>query len=270
MRKEFFNKTKGLHEIYVVNCGYEDCCLYFNCAAHKRQYYLLHYVTKGEGYYEANGNKFKVSAGDMFFIKPNEIVAYYSPEAEKTWSFCWIGFGGKEAEVYAAECGLMNDKYIYSLHTNTFYSIIANCLEYLENLHGEPSQLRLNSYLLQVLSVIEKKCQHTPIKTTASDLVERAIRYIEYNYMNKISTSQIAEYLSIDRSHFYRIFKKATGSAPEQYVMCYRVQKAKDFLKNSNYSITEIASFVGVPDIYYFSKMFKKIIGTSPTKYRNL
>ncbi len=270
MRKEFYMKNKTLHDIYVVNCGYEDCCLYFNCAAHKRQYYLLHYVTKGEGYYEVNDLKFKVSAGDMFLIRPDELVTYYSPEPENTWSFCWIGFNGKAADVYAEECGLIKGKYIYSLHSNTFYSVISNCLEYLGNVQGEPSQLCLNSYLLQVLSEIEKKCKRGPAKTTSNDLVERAVRYIEYNYMNKIFTSQIAEFLSIDRSHFYRIFKKATGSAPEHYLMCYRIQKAKDFLKNSKYSITEIATFVGVPDVYYFSKMFKKIVGVSPTKYRNL
>ena len=98
--------------------------------------------------------------------------------------------------------------------------------------------------------------------------MERAVRYIEFNYMNDISPSSIAEFFSIDRTYFYRIFKSATGSSPESYIINYRIKKAADFLRSSSYSVGEIASFVGINDIYYFSKVFKKIKGISPSNYR--
>ncbi len=268
MRKEYFNKQNLPQDVYMVNCGYEDCCDHFYRIPHIREYYLLHYVVKGSGFYEVNGVRHIVSTGEVFLIRPGELVSYGSPDIKDTWSFCWIGFSGNNSDFYALESNLVENKYVYAVHSSGFPSVISNCLEYLENVEGEPSQLRLNSFLLQALSVLERKCKHGASKTTAMDLVERATRYIEYNYMNRISTSGIAEFLSIDRSYFYRIFKKVTNIAPEQYIMNYRMEKAADFLKNSNYSVTEIAGFVGVSDVYYFSKLFKKTIGMPPTTYR--
>ncbi len=270
MRKEFFNKTNLSQDIYMINCGYEDCCIRFYRVPHYREYYLLHYVTKGNGYYEVNGQRHEVAVGDLFLIKPNELVSYASPDINNTWSFCWIGFSGAQASFYAQECGLLSGNYVFPVHSNTFSSIISNCLNYLESTQGEPSQLRLTSFLLQALSILENKYNRTPVKTTTGDLIECAIRYIEYNYMNKISIEGIADYLSIDRSYFYRIFKNATGSSPEQYIIHFRIQKAAEFLKSSNYSITEIAAFVGIPDVYHFSKTFKNVTGIPPSKYRNL
>ena len=268
MRKEFFNRKRPPLDLYMVNCGYEDCCLNFFCAPHKRKYFLIHYVTKGSGYSEVNGIKNYVKERDIFVIHPDEIVSYSSPDTENTWSFCWIGFNGNNACRYLAETGLESDNYVYHLESDEFVSVISNCLDYIESVNSEASQLMLNSFLLQSLGIICKRIKTTPEKSKASHIVERAVRYIEFNYMNDISPSSIAEFFSIDRTYFYRIFKSATGSSPESYIINYRIKKAADFLRSSSYSVGEIASFVGINDIYYFSKVFKKIKGVSPSNYR--
>ena len=72
-----------------------------------------------------------------------------------------------------------------------------------------------------------------------------------------------------DLEFFYRIFKERQGISPEQYIVEYRVKRAKELLCFSQYSINEIATFVGVKDVYYFSRLFKRIAKISPTKYRN-
>ena len=270
MRKEFFNKRKPALDLYMVNCGYEDCCPNFCCAPHTRKYYLLHYVTKGEGFFDSGGKSYKVKAGDIFVIRPDEIVTYYSPNTDNPWSFCWVGFNGSFAEIYYKEAGLDEKTFVIELMNDEFLSVISNCLDYVESVKFDASQLLLNSYLISALSVICKKTRSDSERSKASHIVERAVRYIEFNYMNDISPSSLSEFFSLDRSYFYRIFKKATGSSPEKYIMNYRIKKAADFLKNSNYSVGEIAGFVGLDDIYYFSRLFKKIKGVPPSVYRNL
>ena len=52
MRVEYFNKENSSLSLRVVNCGYEDCCENFVCRPHMREYFLIHYVVKGSGFYE--------------------------------------------------------------------------------------------------------------------------------------------------------------------------------------------------------------------------
>ena len=266
MRKEFFNTKKHKLDLYMINCGYEDCCTNFVCAPHIRKYYLIHYVTKGSGYYEANGQKHFVSQGDIFVIYPDELITYYSPDVNNTWSFCWIGFSGKIAAEYLNTAGISG--YTKSIKNREFYSIISNCLNYIEENKNSISQLKLNSYILDSLYALSKsEASH---KLSPVEQVDKAVRYIEYNYMNAITAKDVTAYLSLERTYFYRIFKKYTGSSPEQYIIRYRIQKATELIKFGKYSITEIAEFVGIKDVYYFSRVFKKVMGMSPSEYKKM
>lgn len=271
MRKEFFNKKENMLNIHIVNCGYEDCCPNFICPPHIRKYYLIHYVTKGCGFYEVNGHKYTVSEGDIFIIYPNEIVTYYSPDIKNTWSFCWLGFSGKNAESYFSETAIPPDTYVISLKSKRFVSNIYNCVEYVDDNKNDISQLLLNSYLLNALSLLEK---HYKTKNTVSqptEIVERAIRYIEFNYMNSITVKDLCQYLYLDRTYVYRLFKKYTGSSPEKYIINYKIRRSLDLINADKFTMTEIAEAVGINSIYYFSKLFKQVMGISPSEYkRNL
>ena len=265
MRKEFFN-TKNINlDLYMINCGYEDCIGNFMREPHIRNYYLIHYVTKGAGYYEVEGKRFSVSMGDVFLIYPGQIVSYYSPDITNTWSFCWIGFSGIKAKDYMQLTGISN--YTRSAVTPQFYSSIMSCLDYVEESKHNISQLRLNTCVLDCLFALTKDNMKQTAK--AVDHADKAVRYIEYNYMNEITPKDVAAYLNLDRTYFFRIFKKYTGISPEQYIMNYRIRKSLELLKNSSYSVSEIAAFVGITDVYYFSRLFKKIMNITPTEYRD-
>jgi AraC-like DNA-binding protein len=147
----------------------------------------------------------------------------------------------------------LNDK----LENMSFYSSIRNCLEYINENKGNISQVKLNYYLLKCLLLLSENKQKRKTESPVSQ-VDKAIRYIEYNYMNGLSVSDVCVFLSIDRTYFYRIFKKYTGMAPEQYIINYKIKKAIELIRQSDLSILEISNSVGISDQYYFSKIFKK------------
>lgn len=268
MHKEFFNTKNQKTGLYMINCGYEDCIDHFIANPHIRKYYLIHYVTKGSGYYEVKNQKYFVKEGDIFIIYPYELISYYSPDPANTWSFCWIGFSGADAPQYAALAGMTD--YTRTVKNQDFYISVKQCLDYIIEMEQKRtviSQFRLTSTIMTCLFAISDK--NHPRVERSTEYVDRAIRYIEYNYMNGITTKDVAAHLSLDRTYFYRIFKEWQGTSPEQYIVEYRVKKAKELLCFSQYSISEIATFVGVRDVYYFSKMFKRIAHITPTKYRN-
>jgi AraC-like DNA-binding protein len=94
------------------------------------------------------------------------------------------------------------------------------------------------------------------------------INYIENHYADNLSLSALATRFSLSQSYIARIFRKELYCKPSEYVNKIRISVAKTLLAQTNLSVSEIAEKVGFLDVYYFSKVFKKIIGTSPIKYR--
>lgn len=266
MRKEYFNKIKCDFGISMINCGYEDCCPGFICPPHIRNYFLIHYITNGNGIYEVNSKRHNVKQGDIFIIYPYETVSYYSPNIKDTWSFCWMGITGSCAESYLKSCGITKHNYVYNINHPKFTVEILKCLDYIELTDNNPSQLKLNSYIMECLSALEK--QNSPQKNIQpSSYVDKSIQYIEYNYMNGITVKDVIDYIKLDRTYFYRIFKKYTGTSPENYIIKYRIKKAMELIEQNKYTLSQIANFVGINELSYFSRLFKREMGISPTRY---
>ena len=100
-------------------------------------------------------------------------------------------------------------------------------------------------------------------------LFSKITSYILENYTSStLNINDIANYAGISQVHLRRIFKSAANTTPIKYVNFLKLEKAKNMLINSNYNINEIASSVGFDDAYYFSRIFKKEFGISPSEYK--
>lgn len=101
-------------------------------------------------------------------------------------------------------------------------------------------------------------------------LVNKGIEYINKNFNELITVSEISDILEVDRRRFSEVFKEVTGLSPLKYLTEYRLKEAKRLLKFSCYTISEIADMTGYSDCFYFSKAFKKNVGVCPRKYREI
>jgi len=95
------------------------------------------------------------------------------------------------------------------------------------------------------------------------------LNYIEQNYSNALSLSGISETFSLSESYIARLFKKELNCKPSEYINNVRISAAEELLLTTEMSVTEISAKVGYSDVYYFSKIFKRIVGTSPSKIRS-
>lgn len=102
-----------------------------------------------------------------------------------------------------------------------------------------------------------------------SKYVVETLRYISEHYGEpEMNISQVAESLGISEGHLSHVFKKETGRTLGSYITDYRIQKAKELLRDFRSKVYEVAEAVGYRDITYFSAAFKKAVGVSPSEYQ--
>lgn len=107
----------------------------------------------------------------------------------------------------------------------------------------------------------------TDIETTNS-VVRDIKEYVHRNYKTEISLADLADHLYLSKEHLSRLFKKETGQNLFSYIMDLKMQEAKRLLTETDHTIDDIAFSLGFHDGNYFSKVFKKNVGTSPGSYR--
>jgi AraC-like DNA-binding protein len=98
--------------------------------------------------------------------------------------------------------------------------------------------------------------------------IEPVFRYVEENISQPITRGELAKRAFLSETRFHYVFKNIMGLSPMAYVKSVRMHKAQTLLSQSRLSITQVGEKVGYPDIFHFSKIFKKTFGVSPLNYR--
>ncbi len=92
--------------------------------------------------------------------------------------------------------------------------------------------------------------------------------YIAEHYNEKVTLDNLCEIIHVSKFHFLKLFKTHTGFTPYEYLINYRINKAKQLLKNTDISVNDVCVCVGFNDESSFIKQFKKATGYTPLNYR--
>jgi AraC-like DNA-binding protein len=111
---------------------------------------------------------------------------------------------------------------------------------------------------------------HSPVALSRHHKIQQAVRIINDNYRTDIRLAAVAREAGMSPAHFSRIFKKLMGLSYRDYLNSRRITKAKNLLRASARSVTEIAVFLGFADPTGFGRIFKKLTGHTPSAFRNL
>lgn len=268
---------KHYDECYFVNYdSYEDLSLYeigtqkcpprYSFGPIIRENYVLHYILEGTGTLFLNEEEFHVSAKQAF-ITPPKLPAYYIADKDTPWNYIWIHFNGEKAFELLNSAGITSQNPVY-IPTAPSEALESCILELLHNYNQEflciSDLYRLFHHLIETSSAKpEPNEQERQLK-----YIKDTINYITKKFNDPIKVTDIAEYCGLDRSYLSKIFKQATGYSPQEYLIYYRMCKAKQYLQDPSFSIQHVAYAVGYPDPFAFSKTFKKATGKSPSEYR--
>jgi two-component system response regulator YesN len=116
------------------------------------------------------------------------------------------------------------------------------------------------------------KCHNIDKPTEAESMkivIRKAVEYMRYNYRETITLNDVAEHTYISACYLSRLFTKELGKSFVEYLSEMRIEKAKEFLREDNYKTYEVAEMVGIKDAHYFSKLFKKYTGITPSEFKD-
>ena len=105
-------------------------------------------------------------------------------------------------------------------------------------------------------------------KNTEPPIIKRAKEYIYEHHTEEVSLARAAKAVNMSTFYFCKMFKKVTGINFTDYLSRVRIEKAKNLLLNPNLRVSEIAFEVGFQSLTHFNRVFKKLLGQSPTEYR--
>lgn len=139
------------------------------------------------------------------------------------------------------------------------------------SIHREPSQLKKSYHEARLARFSPPKYQlslryYDEIPTHSS--IQTSIDYITEHHMENLSIQQVAGVVNFSPTYFCRLFKKETGHSFVSYLTFVRIQRSVRLLRHTNYTIEQIAFDLGFNTQSYFSTIFKKVVGLSPSEYR--
>lgn len=244
----------------------------------------LGYIEKGVSIIRTIDQEYEIHQGNGFFINTNVLDTKTNgtpgkPALEINHIFHPILIGGHFGS-------RITSKYLNPILHNQQISVhiirrgtpeadtLLNQLVRLRELNDKPDQeiyIRnaLSLAWLMLFEEMKKHFESAPItESEKQNRIKNMLSYIHKNFEDKLTLEQIAASAHISPREANRIFQKTIRQTPFEYLVSYRLNKAKELLSDTDLSITDISSRCGFADITYFGKQFRKAYGMTPKEYR--
>ena len=232
---------------------------------------ILIFCAEGEGWFEMDGVTWPVSKNQAFFI-PQHVPHTYGSSVNSPWSIHWVHFIGIEGSFYVKQVPEEDQRLM----------VDEQCRLRLEALFQQCYKGLLEGFALNRLIHAAKILHHllgellynnpsfSPFqRSNRFRSIEPTLRYLRQNIDKPLTLDDLARHSGLSKPHFSRIFKNQTGYSPMDYFIHMKIQKASSMLVLTEMTVREIALTVGYEDPYYFSRLFKKVIGLSPSAVRD-
>lgn len=264
-KHSYKTKTRESLPVCIYNSGVQRCEPGYTWGPGLRDHFLIHHVIAGKGVYTLNGRDYMLGPGDTFIIFPSDVVSY-SADIQDPWEYCWVGFNGVDALLLMGRTCFRRESPVAHFESP---KEIEQAITAIWRAAGasEAAELRAIGSLYLFLGLLTEQSAMPPGRDLSLEYVEKAIRFISRNYSSGIDISHIAAHVGVSRSHLYRVFVRETGLSPNEYLTRFRITQACGLMTHSALQISAVAASVGYEDALYFSRVFKKIVGCSPSAY---
>ncbi|MBP3610234.1 MAG: helix-turn-helix transcriptional regulator [Lachnospiraceae bacterium] len=232
--------------------------------------FQLLYVASGKAHFHFGDKEEIVTAGHMVLYRPKEPQKYEYYGIDQTEVY-WVHFTGSSVKTLLRSYGITDDMKVFYCGSGLEYqNYFRSMIQELQMCRDDYPEM-LEIYLRQILIKIHRyvKSVTRVNNSQIAEEIDKATIYFNEHYNETISIEDYARTHNMSTSWFIRNFKQYTGSTPMQYILSIRIYNAEALLKSNQYNVTEIARIVGYDNPLYFSRIFKKMKGLSPSEYKN-
>ena len=233
--------------------------------------YQLLYVASGKAHFFFHGQEEIVPAGYMVLYLPKQ-EQHYEYYGEEKPEIYWVHFTGKNVKTILQHFDIPMDKNVFFSGVPSAYQrLFKEMILELQACRTGYQEL-LEMYLRQIFLLIQRTRQENnpTISTYLQKEMEQAQQYFQEHYNEDIQIKDYAKSRNMSVSWFLRSFKDFVGQPPAQYLLTIRMNNAVSLLETTDYNMTEISAIIGYDNPLYFSRLFKKYKGVSPSEYRKL
>lgn len=267
-----YSKHPLIKTLYIRKIGHFPKVKHHNVVKPKGcDYYMLIYCVAGKGWYKIN-NKTYIIEKDHFIFLPSDTPYSFGANEEEPWTIYWIHFRGTLAKeiinnIYTPKEIRISNKSRFQERLDLFEEIYYNfSLSYIKE-YMIYSSICLFYFLASFIYITQFRNKYM-INHKEDIFIQKVNHFMKENIYNNLKLNDIAQYFNYSTSHFIFLFKKEFQESPISYFLKLKVQKACEYLELTNLKIIEISNCLGFEDPAYFSRLFKKIMGISPQKYR--
>ncbi|MEO3944247.1 AraC family transcriptional regulator [Gorillibacterium sp. CAU 1737] len=230
---------------------------------------ILIYCAEGAGRVVINGIEHEVMERQLIVLPADTPHAYWT-DTEHPWTIYWFHFKGDQAADYATLLkGGASPLTLSAVDSEKFITLFHQCFDLLSGGAYSPAHqvlaMQTAAYALSTLGLIPEREDEDRRKQS----IETAIHLMKMKLEESLTLDEISQYTQISKQHLNHLFKTSVGFAPIDYYLRLKMQRACQLLDLTALSVKEVCHTLGFKDPYYFSRLFRKIIGLSPTDYRN-
>lgn len=230
--------------------------------------FLCFVVLSGEGELSYDGQNYQLHSGDCVFIDCRK--AYSHSTSDNLWSLQWCHF-------YAPSLPAVYEKYkerggrpLFHPENIDLFTGLLSDLYNLAAMSDYIRDMRINEKLGTLLTLLMEQSWHPECMTVSRKRMEliEIKKHLDEHYAEKITLDDLAKRFFINKFYLSKIFKETYGTTVNNYLISKRITRAKQLLRFTDMTVDEIGVAVGMGDANYFSRMFRKVEGSSPSEYR--
>jgi AraC-like DNA-binding protein len=227
---------------------------------------VLQYTISGEGNLRYENRTTKVQAGETLLLLVPHNHRYWLNEGER-WEFFWISMHGAEAlRIHEIILNVMGP--VFRLKHRTVDHLADLSLRLIEGKAETPASASAVAYEA-AMTLYDDVFGAVTEMSDGNVAIARALNFIEANPGKPLTVDELAGIAGLSRAHFSREFAVIQGMPPAEYMLQERMRRAAKLMSlNPGLSIKEVAVLSGFDDPNYFSKVFRRIFGASPTDFR--